>query len=204
MEKLIEQFQKTPLAQKLGALVILLVAMSAGNYFGLISPLEDTITSLRKHQADLDAEYTQKKTIANNLNSYRARMEKLQQDLDLALTELPQEAQIDELLRQLNDVGKKAGLAITAVKPGNEEQGPQPFIAKIPIGMSVQGSYEEIAVFFESVSKLRRIVNINDITLGAPAKKNEKVELTATFAATTFRFKPAPPAAANPTAPKPQ
>lgn len=200
MNKIIEFLQKTPLPQKIGALIFIVVGLSAGNYFGLIQPLEDEIASLNKKQSDLDTEYAQKKTIANNLNSYKQKLEKLEQDLALALTELPQDAQIDELLRQLNDVGKKAGLSITNVSPGPEAGGPQAFIAKIPIGMSVSGSYEEIAVFFESVSKLRRIVNINNISLGNPTKKNEKVVLSASFAATTFRFKPA---AAQPAKPNP-
>lgn len=190
MNQLIDALHKTPLPQKLAAMILLIVGMSVANYFLLIQPLEDSIAGLTKKQSDLDTEYAQKKTIANNLNTYRQKLEKLQQDLDLALTELPQDAQIDELLRQLNDVGKKAGLAITGVAPQPETGGPQAFIAAIPISMTVSGSYEEIAVFFESVSKLRRIVNITNISLGGPSKKNEKVTLSASFAATTFRFKP--------------
>jgi len=191
MNQLLETFQKTPLPQKLGVLLVLLVGISAANYFLLLEPLQQSIVQQMRKQSQLDIELAQKQTIANNLNSYRQQLEKLQQDLALALTELPAEAQIDELLRQLNDVAKKAGLSITSVKPGNEAQGSQSFIAKIPISMSVSGSYEEIAIFFESVSKLRRIVNINDVSLGTPAVKNQKVVLKANFAATTFRFKQA-------------
>lgn len=198
MNKILDAIQKTPLPQKLAVIFFIAIAISAANYFLLIQPLDEHIASLNRQQSDLDNEYAQKKTIANNLNTYKTRLERLEQDLALALTELPQEAQIDELLRQLNDVGKKAGLAITSVAPGAETAGSQDFIAKIPISMSVSGSYEEIAIFFESVSKLRRIVNINDITLGNPTVKNEKVVLGASFAATTFRFKPAPAAPAKP------
>ena len=198
MNKILDAIQKTPLPQKLAVIVFIAIAISAANYFLLIQPLEEHIVTLNRQQSELDTEYTQKKTIANNLNNYKQRLEKLEQDLALALTELPQEAQIDELLRQLNDVGKKAGLSITNVSPGPEGAGSQDFIAKIPIGMAVNGSYEEIAIFFESVSKLRRIVNINDITLSGPLLKNEKVLLSASFSATTFRFKAAPPAGTPP------
>ena len=65
MNKLIEQFQKTPLPQKVAVLVLLVVGMSAGNYFGLISPLDDHIATLNRKQSELDTEYAQKKTIAN-------------------------------------------------------------------------------------------------------------------------------------------
>jgi type IV pilus assembly protein PilO len=186
MEKYLDQLQKLPLATKAAAMVILIAALTAGNYFMLIQPIEDAIVRLDQEQTKLDQDLVGKQTIANNLNEFKRKKEKLEQQLAEAFTELPQNKDIDELLRQLNDVGKKAGLEITSVAPGSDS--PESFYIKIPIAMAVQGSYEEIAVFFESVSKLRRIVNISNVKLGTPTKKSEKVVLNATFSATTFCF----------------
>lgn len=86
----------------------------------------------------------------------------------------------------MNDVGVKAGLDITSVEPGAESK--EQFYAKIPIKMKVSGNYHEIAVFFDSVGKLKRIVNVNDIKFGNPTKRAEKMVLAAEFQATTFRF----------------
>jgi type IV pilus assembly protein PilO len=38
------------------------------------------------------------------------------------------------------------------------------------------------------MANMRRIVNVNNIKLDAPALKNEKVVLQSSFLATTFRF----------------
>src|SRR5262249_61301775 len=111
-----------------------------------------------------------------------------------ALTELPEKKDIDELLAQLNDIGKKSGLEIARVEPGGET--PAAFFAKIPIKMSVSGNYHEIAMFMQEIANMRRIVNVNNIKLGAPSLKNDKVVLSSEFLATTFRFveQPAPAA----------
>jgi type IV pilus assembly protein PilO len=98
-------------------------------------------------------------------------MDVLQQKLDEALTELPDSQDIDDLLAQLNDVGKKSGLEISSVEPGGEQ--PSGFFAKIPVKMSVNGNYHEIAMFLQEVSHLRRIVNVNNIQLSSPKISNE-------------------------------
>ncbi len=186
MEKLIEQFLKIPLGTRLAALAGLAVLITVGNYFLLVS---DQYTQIEANEATLkrlEKDLIEKQIIANNLNDYRRRKEQLEQKLAEALTELPNTKEIDELIRQLDDVGKKAGLDITDMEPGPEA--PEGFYAKIPIKMAVAGNYHEIALFFESVSRLRRIVNIRDISFKSPEIKNEKVVLKAEYLATTFRF----------------
>jgi type IV pilus assembly protein PilO len=188
MEKLIEQFLKIPLGTRLAGLVGFIVLMFVGNYFLILSDLYQQEAANKATYARLQKDLIDKQIIANNLNDYRRRKEQLEQKLAEALTELPNTKEIDELIRQLDDVGKKAGLDITNIEPGPEAQ--EGFYAKIPIKMSVAGNYHEIAQFFESVSRLRRIVNIRDISFSSPEMKNEKVTLKADYLATTFRFIP--------------
>lgn len=186
MNNLLERLVKLPLIQKVVALVVLLAALTGGNYYLLVDDLYKSIDKLRVKKRTLDEDLVKKRVIADNLNQYRRDKEVLERRLAEALTELPPRADIDELLRQLNDVGKKSGLEIVALEPGQEA--PQTFYASIPIKMQVAGNYHEIAVFFESVSKLRRIVNISGISFTDPKRVNEKVVLRASYMATTFRF----------------
>jgi type IV pilus assembly protein PilO len=62
------------------------------------------------------------------------------------------------------------------------------FFARIPIRMSVSGNYHEIAMFLQEVANMRRIVNVNNIQLNSARTRNEKVILSSSFMATTFRF----------------
>jgi type IV pilus assembly protein PilO len=54
--------------------------------------------------------------------------------------------------------------------------------------MTVQGNYHEVATFLDSVGRLRRIVNVNNLTLEQPKDQNGKMVLTAKVLATTFMF----------------
>ena len=186
MEQLLDKIAKAPSAAKYGGLAGLVVLLSVLNFFFLIQPLQDQIADQENQQRGLDRQLAEKQEIAQNLNERRREMDILEQKLAEALTELPEKKDIDELLGQLNDIGKKSGLEIARVEPGAETSAT--FFAKIPIKMSVSGNYHEIAMFMQEIANMRRIVNVNNIKLGTPTQKNDKVVLSSEFLATTFRF----------------
>jgi type IV pilus assembly protein PilO len=193
MEKLLDKIAKAPAAAKYGGLAGLVVLLSVLNFFFGIQPLQDQIAGQENQQRALDRQLAEKQEIAQNLNERRREMDILEQKLAEALTELPEKKDVDELLAQLNDIGKKSGLEIARVEPAGEV--PATFFAKIPIKMSVSGNYHEIAMFMQEIANMRRIVNVNNIKLATPTLKNDKVILSSEFLATTFRFvdQPAPP-----------
>ena len=186
MEQLLDKIAKAPAAAKYGGLAGLVVLLSVLNFFFGIQPLQDQIATQENQQRALDRQLAEKQEIAQNLNERRREMDILEQKLAEALTELPEKKDVDELLAQLNDIGKKSGLEIARVEPAGEV--PATFFAKIPIKMSVSGNYHEIAMFMQEIANMRRIVNVNNIKLGTPVQKNDKVVLSSEFLATTFRF----------------
>ncbi len=188
MDKYLDQFVKAPPATKWGGLGIVIVLMTVANYFFLIDPAETSIKGALSTRRTLDLELAEKSEIAQNLNDRRREMDVLEQKLAEALTELPEKKDIEELLAQINDIGKKSGLEISSVTPEREFVGGGEFFARIPLKMTVSGNYHEIALFLQEMANMRRIVNVNNIKLDAPALKNEKVVLQSSFLATTFRF----------------
>jgi type IV pilus assembly protein PilO len=188
MEQYLDKIVKAPPGVKFGGLAGAVVAMTALNFFLLITPVEDRIKQQVQERSTLDRNLAEKSEIAQNLNERRREMDVLEQKLAEALTELPESKDLEELLAQLNDIGKKSGLEIAKVEPGKEAVNGGEFFARIPIKMSVSGNYHEIAMFLQELANMRRIVNVNNIKLDGAAEKNEKVILQSTFLATTFRF----------------
>jgi type IV pilus assembly protein PilO len=198
MEQYLDKIAKAPAGIKYGGLAGAVIALTALNFFLLVQPTEDKIRAQVEQRRKLDNDLGEKSEIAQNLNERLREMNLLEQELDQALTELPEKKEIDELLAQLNDVGKKSGLEIARVEPGKESVSGGEFFARIPIRMTVSGNYHEISMFLQEVANLRRIVNVNGITLDRPTVKNEKVVLESTFVATTFRFVDQPAGAQDP------
>lgn len=196
MEQLLDRIAKAPPLFKFGGLFAVCVLMTVANFFFFVSDVEDLITTQESQQRQLESQLAEKKAIAQNLNERRREMDQLEQKLADALTQLPENKDIQDLLAQVNDIAKKSGLEIVRVEPGAEQ--PATFFAKIPIRMSVSGNYHELAIFLQELANMRRIVNVNNIRLLSPVVKNDKVVLNTEFLATTFRFisqAPKPPPA---------
>ena len=187
---------KLPLPQKIAVIAVAAVLITAGNWYFLVDPKLTEITQKQSTLRTLEDELIQKQSIANNLAQFKHEKEVLEWRLAQALTELPNEANIDDLIKSLSDIGIKSGLTINSIEPQGEQR--QSFYASIPIVMSVTGNYHEIGVFLDSLSKLARIVNVTNIKMSGAKMVNEKLVVSASYVATTFRFLPEAPKPAAP------
>ena len=187
-QDVLTQLNKITLPQMLTGIGVTVAAITAAVFFLEIQPTMEEITRRQGERVRLEKEQIDKSAIANNLDQSKRDMAVLERRLAQALTELPNEAEIAELIRSLSEIGNKSGLTIQVIEPKAEVR--RPLYAEIPIVMGVQGSYHEIGVFLDSVSKLARIVNVTNIKLGTPKTVNEKIQLQASYIATTFRSVP--------------
>ena len=179
---------KMPLGHKVGVVAGFVILLSSLNWYFFIDPMQTQITQRQGELRALEDELIQKQSIANNLAQFKHEKEILERRLAQALTELPNEANIDDLIRSLSEVGNKSGLTINSIDPQAEQR--QSFYASIPIVMAVTGNYHEIGVFLDSLSKLARIVNVTNIRMAGPRVTNEKLVISSSYVATTFRFLP--------------
>jgi len=69
--------------------------------------------------------------------------------------------------------------------------------AEWPIALELEGTYHNLAIFFDRVGKFTRIVNISGLDVKGKDKPDPNTTITATCVATTFVLldKPAPPPA---------
>jgi type IV pilus assembly protein PilO len=194
MDKLVERVAKAPLGMKVGVVAALVVLVTVVNYFAAgvprigpaVSELEAKIQKADAEQRKLDGDLMEKTAIANNLNQFRREKEMLEQRLQEALAELPNQKHVDELLQLFQDRAQKSGLEIATIEP----QAPvsEGFYARLPIPMSVNGSYHEIATFFDALARLRRIVNVSNISMDQPKDLKGRVVVNAKFLTTAFMF----------------
>ncbi len=187
-QDLLNAVNKAPLGQKVAVMTSVVVLLTAANWYFFIDPMQTQITQRQASLRSLEDELIQKQSIANNLAQFKHEKEILERRLAQALTELPNEANVDDLIRSLSEIGTKSGLTINSIDPQNEQR--QSFYAQIPIVMAVSGNYHEIGVFLDSLSKLARIVNVTNIKMGGAKLQNDKLVVNASYVATTFRFLP--------------
>ncbi len=193
MGQLIERIAKAPLGMKVGVVLLALAGITALNLLVMgvnfgpsIREIEARIARTDAEQKRKSAEFVEKQSIANDLNRFRRERELLEQRLNDALAELPDDKRIDELLQLFQDRAQKSGLEIATIEP--KEPVKSGFYARIPVNVKLEGSYHEIATFFDALGRLRRIVNVSDITLDSPRDASGKLVVKASFIATAFMF----------------
>jgi type IV pilus assembly protein PilO len=101
---------------------------------------------------------------------------------------LPEKKEIPTLLASVSRSGQDAGLEFLLFQPKNENN--KDFYAEIPVAIEVTGSYHNVALFFDKVARLSRIVNIDNINLTAQKAKEagKGLSLKTSCTAITYRF----------------
>jgi len=156
-----------PLPTKLAALAILFVAIvAAGWWFDWRGGME-TLDAAKQKEAELRSVFTTKKNQAINLEAYKKQLADIEQAFGALLKQLPNKQEMDALITDVNQAGLGRGLQFDLFKPQAETV--SEFYAETPINVKVTGGYHDIAAFVSDVSKLSRIVTLQNIAL-VPAK----------------------------------
>ncbi|MDO9636111.1 MAG: type 4a pilus biogenesis protein PilO [Thiobacillus sp.] len=157
-----------PLPTKLAALVVLFVAIvAAGWWFDWRGGMEALDASKQK-ETELRSVFITKKNQAVNLEAYSKQLADIEQAFGALLKQLPNKQEMDALITDVNQAGLGRGLQFDLFKPDAEAV--TEFYAETPITVKVTGGYHDIAAFVSDVSKLSRIVTLQNISL-APAKE---------------------------------
>jgi len=184
----IDSILKLPTPKKILILVAILIAIAGLYLYALIIPVQDELKAAKGELSKLEQELNNSKAIVRELPKFREQVAKLNEELKNALTQLPNEKEIPEILKTISSLGKESGLEFTLFKPKPEE--PQQFYAKVPIELVALGNYHNIGIFFDKVSKLPRIINVIDFNIArADIKgKGDSERLKTSCMINTYRF----------------
>lgn len=138
----------------------------------------------------------------NELETYRPKLKdidqqltNLKQQMEIEKKIVPDQKEVDGFIRMMDGEAQKAGVELRRYFAKDVKS--QQYYTEVPFDLEMDGPYYSMLNFFDRVSKLERIVNINGLLLastknpaGAKAKHtyqyapNESVVMT--FTATTF------------------
>jgi type IV pilus assembly protein PilO len=172
-----------PLVPRIVILAGMFVALiAAAAWFGWQGQYEDLDTK-RQEETKLKDDWLAKKKQAINLDAYRNQLVEIERSFGALLKQLPNAAEMESLLVDINQAGLGRGLQFELFKPGSEAV--KDFYAELPITVNLSGSYHDFGSFAGDIAKLPRIVTLNDINV-IQGKSGEVLALATT--AKTFRY----------------
>ena len=162
------------------------VVLIVGLYIWLVYiPKTGEIKTIKSELDRLERNIRIARVRANNLKRLEADLAKAQGDLKVAIKLLPTTSEIPSLLKNITKLGNDSNLEFLLFRP--EKQVSKEFYVEIPVSIEVLGSYHDVAIFFDKVGKLDRIVNVVNVNM-IPIKELSTT-LKTSCKATTYRFK---------------
>jgi type IV pilus assembly protein PilO len=192
---------KLPWYAQVGAFVVLALGGVAAFYTYYEAPVRVDMTARQSQLLALRADIDKGYATAKRLPEFRSQVAELESRLENLNAVLPSEKDAADLLRRLQTVAVQSNLTIKGFKPSPPVT--KPLHAEWPIVLELDGTYHNLATFFDRVGKFTRIVNISALEVKAKDKPAPNSTITASCVATTFvlfnKAKTAPgPAPANP------
>ncbi|MCD4677659.1 MAG: type 4a pilus biogenesis protein PilO [Desulfobacula sp.] len=185
-EKLGVFFEKVGAFTKVQRLLICLATFAViggAYYYFIFMPKHDELRKIEQHyQSRLKTLSTYKKRAAEILK-YEKLMAQTQEEFNIAMKALPDKRELPSLLIGISKAGSDAGLAFHLFKPNKEAN--KEFFKEIPVSIKVEGRYHQITDFFFQITRLNRIVNINNVQV--KSKKGGKI-LEMSCKAVTYMF----------------
>jgi len=177
--------------QKKVLILVAILCVMVGLYLKFFfMPQRDELNSAKGELSKLAKELNESKAITRDLQIFKEQVQKLNEELKNALTQLPNEREIPEILKNISSLGKESNLEFTLFRPKPEE--PQQFYAKVPIELVALGTYHNIGIFFDKVSKLPRIINVVDFNMtrakDIKGKSETEILVRTSCMINTYRF----------------
>jgi type IV pilus assembly protein PilO len=186
MEKksLIERVEVIKMPVRIAILAGTLILLIGVFVFWGYMPKTEQIKTTQKSIEDLNGKLNQARVQRKKLPKTREEKKNVDLQFAEALKMLPNNMEIPELLTKITELGVNANLDISTFRPQNNRK--KGFYEEIPISLRIKGTYHDVAVFFEKVGKMERIMNIQNVTM-KPEKERSTI-LNVTCDAITYTF----------------
>jgi len=177
---------KMSLGAQVGLFAVLGLLLYFVFWYFFYSPMQETIQTKTGAKRNLQAEVDNAKTTAARLPEFRREVERKEATLQALSRILPSQKEVDDLLRKVQQLAAESSLNVLRFKP--EVTKPQSFYAEWPISLDLDGSYHNLAYFFDRLSRLSRIVNVSNLKVTAKKDPSISSTISASCTATTFVF----------------
>ena len=189
---------KLPWYGQVAIFVVLGLALVGGFYWFYAVPAEAEMATREQKLAALRITIAKGSATVNQLNQFREQVAELEGRLESLKAVLPEQKDVADLLRRIQTLATQSNLAIRGFKPASSVT--KQLHAEWPIALQLDGTYHNLAMFFDRVSKFSRIINVSNIMIRAKDKPEPSSTISVECVATTFVLletaaKPAAPGA---------
>jgi Tfp pilus assembly protein PilO len=175
---------KLPWWGQLAAFVVVCGAAIYGFYNFYVLDFNAELALRQTHLNSLKVDINKGVATARRLPEFQAQVTDLAARLESLKNVLPEQKDVADTLRRLQGLATQSNLTLLRFTPAPPRQQPQ--YAEVPYRLTAVGSFHNLALFFDRVSKFPRIINIGDVSITANPRPDPNNTIIADMTATTF------------------
>jgi len=184
---------KLPWYGQIGAFVLISIVAAGAFYYFYDMPQQAEIATQAKELSDIRGRISKGQSMARQLPEFRKEISLLEARLESLRPILPDERDVGDLLRRVQTLATQSSLQVRGFRP--QAITTKEMHAEWPIALQLEGSYHNLGLFLDRVSKFPRIINIGNLTMAAKDSPTAASTMTINATATTFVLVDTPPPA---------
>src|SRR5258708_401798 len=145
---------KLPWYGQIGAFVLVCGMALYGFWNFYVSEVESDLALKQTHLTALNSDITKGVATARRLGEFQADVTNLEHRLESLKNVLPEQKDVADILRRLQALATQSNLTLLRFTPAAQKQ--LPLYAEVPYRITAQGSYHNLGLFFDRVSKFPR------------------------------------------------
>ena len=135
----------------------------------------------------LQEKVRQGRAVAKDREAFKQKVEQLETEWARLLRILPTARQTDELIKKIKALTERGSFRFVKFQPGNFAK--KDFFSEWPINVNLEGTYHELALFFDRLARFSRIINVDSAQIVAlRAQRGSPYTITTNFTMKTFIY----------------
>ncbi|MCK5876731.1 MAG: type 4a pilus biogenesis protein PilO [Candidatus Marithrix sp.] len=169
-------------------IILCILAFLAGLWFDTKVQIEE-LARVTEQENDFKRDFKTKQWKASTLPKLKEQLIQIESTLEEMLRKLPNEAQVDELIRDISQAVLASGLKQELFQPNYKgEKEEKNIYVKLPIKLRASGHYHAFGKFISGVAAMNRIVTLHNVKIKAGNLDDEDHPLILEMIAQIYRY----------------
>ncbi len=183
-----EQFAKLPRWAQFVTTLVFGAILVAAAWWGVISNQRQRNAAMIKTSLDLESQIRQGKEAQRRADELQRQIDLILRELEVVKSIIPVEPETGKLLRVFQGFARDQNLAIKSISPAAVAKGE--LYSQQPYEVEVAGGYHDLALFFDKLAHMRRIVNVSRLSISAVAAGKGSATITSRFQSIVYMQNP--------------
>ncbi len=179
--------QSLPWYGQLGVYLLIGIILFGFFYYFHYSPTEDEIDGIQRQVDEVEQKIRVAERQEGKLKQLKEEIANYEATLEELKLVLPEENEVSQIIKKIQSLISSSRLKIG--KFAANAKSTKKIYIEVPYSISIKGTYHNLGVFFDQLSRLQKIFTVNNLSIRPLNGKLSDYSISANFIASTYTYR---------------